>query len=97
MTESNDDFAPLLCAKCLRDLTPGAGDFYVVSIEAVADPTPPTIDEQPHGRDLKTEINNLIRDLHDVSAREAMDQVRRGVTIHLCRNCYGSWIENPAG
>jgi hypothetical protein len=32
--------SPLLCARCGVELTPGKGDFYVVRIEAVADPTP---------------------------------------------------------
>lgn len=39
------DSSPLLCARCGAELTPGTGDFYVVRIEALADPTPPHFSE----------------------------------------------------
>jgi hypothetical protein len=32
-----------------------------------------------------------------LSAQEAMDQVYRRLTIHLCATCFRSWIESPAG
>jgi hypothetical protein len=35
--------------------------------------------------------------MKDVSEREALDQVYRRLTIHLCTACYRQWIENPAG
>ena len=36
----------LLCARCAAELRPGAGNFYRVTIEAVADPWPPTLTEE---------------------------------------------------
>ena len=94
---ATDDDSPLFCDRCVRELTPGKGDFYVIQIEAVADPTPPTFDEHDLPRDLKGEINKLVGQLEELSERESMDQVHRRVTIYLCGPCYREWIENPAG
>lgn len=89
---------PLFCDRCLRGLTPGVGDFYEVRIEAVADPTPPTLEpSELSSQQFRHELDSLVHDMEELSAREAMDQVHRLVTIHLCRRCYRKWIENPAG
>lgn len=88
----------MFCDRCLRTLTPGDGDFFQVAIEAVADPTPPKLDPGREDRaDLERRLASLIRDLDDVSPQEAMDQVRRRLTLHLCTPCYREWIENPTG
>jgi hypothetical protein len=89
--------APLFCSRCLVELHPGAGDFYEVSIQAVADPTPPTITAEDLKRDLRQEIRALIAQMEGMSKQELMDQVARRVTIHLCNQCFAQWIENPAG
>jgi hypothetical protein len=94
---SSNDEAPLFCDRCVRELTPGQGDFYVVKIEAIADPTPPVFQDRDLERDLRGEINKLVAELEDLSERESMDQVCRRVTIFLCGDCYRKWIENPAG
>ena len=95
------DDMPLLCHRCGCDLTPGAGNFYVVKIEAFADPTPPAYDEDELARmtaeDIDAEINALLEQMKDMSEQEMMDQVYRRLTIHLCGRCYRKWIENPAG
>ena len=90
--------SPLFCDRCLRGLTPGAGDFYQVRIEAIADPTPPILEPtELNAQELRREIDSLVHDMEELSAREAMDQVHRAVTIHLCLRCYRRWIENPSG
>ncbi len=94
--EKSDDW-PTFCNRCSKELTPGTGDFYVVRIEAVADPTPPEFSEEDLQRDPRAELDELLEQLRDVSEREAMDQVYRRVTIHLCTPCYRKWIENPTG
>jgi hypothetical protein len=82
----------------LAILEPGDGNFYVVTIDAVADPTPPRLEHNMRSdRDLQQEIRQLINQLEGMSEREAVDQVHRRVVIHLCLRCYGEWIENPAG
>lgn len=88
---------PLFCQRCAAELEPGRGQFYVVRIEAFADPMPPTITEDDLKRDIVAEIDRLIEAMRDMSAQEAMDQVFRRMTICLCNACYRQWIENPTG
>jgi hypothetical protein len=88
---------PVICARCSTVLHPGHGDFYVVRIEAVADPTPPTFTEQDLQRDTAAEIDRLVESLRNLSEREALDQIFRRLTLHLCAACYRAWIENPVG
>jgi hypothetical protein len=91
------DDSPLFCDRCSSELVPGKGNFYVVQIEAIADPSAPVIDEEDRGEDPRREIPRLIEELKDLSQQELMDQVYRRLTIYLCRSCYSRWIENPTG
>ena len=95
MGESEDTV--LLCHRCGAELTPGQGDFYVVRILAVADPTPPTLTPEDLQADLDKRIAELVDQAAGMSESELMDQVYRRLTIHLCGRCYAEWIENPAG
>ncbi|MHB0957424.1 MAG: hypothetical protein ACYC6N_32430 [Pirellulaceae bacterium] len=92
-----DDQIPLFCARCLKPLVAGRGEFYVVLIEGVADPTPPHFSEEDLRRDTRQEIRRLVEALADCSERELLDQVFRRTVLHLCNRCFSSWIENPAG
>ena len=47
--------------------------------------------------ELRRQIELLLEQMKDLSEREALDQVRRRLVIHLCAACYRPWIENPAG
>jgi hypothetical protein len=89
----------LLCHRCGRELTPGAGDFYVVRIEAYADPSPPDISNEELQRDTQAELSALVEQMRQSgrSEREWLDQVHRQLTLHLCSACYRQWIEDPAG
>jgi len=87
---------PLLCARCLKTLEPGRGEFYVVTIEAIADPTPPSFSADELARDCRADWRATVAALQDTSPQEALDQVYRRVVIHLCNACYNDWIENPA-
>ncbi len=91
------DDTPLFCDRCSRQLVPGKGNFYVVKIEAVADPSPPVFDEVDLQRDASREIGQLIEASRDLSQQELLDQVYRRVTVYLCLICYNEWIENPVG
>ena len=96
MTDS--ERASLFCHRCGAILSPGEGDFYVVRIEAMADPTGPNLSAEDLARtDPAEEIDRLIEQMRDMSERELMDMVYRRLTIHLCGPCYRKWIENPAG
>jgi hypothetical protein len=92
---SGNDDLPLCCHRCAAELKPGEGNFYLVSIEAMADPTPPSFSEEDLRRDFKAEIRLLLHQMRDLSEREAMDQVYRRLIIYLCNPCYRQWIENP--
>ena len=87
----------LFCARCTAELHPGGGDFFQVTIEAVADPSPPNSMTEDSPAELRRQIEQLLNRMQDISAREALDQVHRRLVIHLCGACFRLWIENPAG
>ena len=97
MDTPESNHSPLCCDRCLAELKPGADDLYLVSVEAVADPYPPLFSDEDLQRDPRSEIERLLHELRHLSAQEAMDQVYRRVTFHLCGRCYREWIEDPAG
>jgi hypothetical protein len=88
---------PIACHRCGAELTPGEGSFYVVRIEAFADPTPPAMDDERSTAEIRTEMAQLVESMGDLSAQEMMDQVYRRMTILLCAGCYQAWIEDPTG
>ena len=87
----------LVCHRCGCLLTAGEGSFYIVRIEAFADPTPPEFDANETIEHLAAEWELLLDAMRDMSEQELMDQVYRRLTLHLCATCYRRWIENPAG
>lgn len=95
--EPGEETAPIFCDRCSHRLTPGDGNFYVVRIEAVADPTPPTISNEDLHKDFTAEIERLFKRLERMSEQELIDQVFRRLTLYLCAKCYSGWIENPTG
>jgi hypothetical protein len=84
----------LCCARCKLVLRPGAGNFYRVTIEAVADPT---FSAQGPQADVRHEIEQVLAQLEGMSEQEALDQVCCRRVLHLCGRCYRHWIENPTG
>ena len=86
----------LLCARCNRELQPGRGDFFEVRILAVADPYPPIL-EAREPAELRRDIARTVKDLCEVSSREATEEVALQRIIHLCNRCFKQWIEAPAG
>lgn len=88
---------PVLCARCFRTLQPGLGELYEVTIQAVSDPGPPCLNSRVPADELRAEILSTLRQLEATSRQEAIDQVVRCLTLHLCISCYKEWIENPVG
>lgn len=84
-----------ICHRCAGLLTPGEGNFYVVRIDAICDPSPPLLDEHEPVEGFAAEWERLLDEMRGMSERELMDQVHRRMTIHLCGTCYRSWIDNP--
>ncbi len=99
MPQADNHDIPLLCHRCGCELSPGEGNFYVVRIEAFADPTPPCLDESiaMSPAEIDEEIERLLAAMKDMSEQELQDQVYRRLIIHLCGRCYKLWIEDPAG
>ena len=93
--ENNTD--PLFCDRCSTILSPGRGNLYLVRIEAVADPFPPTISAEDLEQDASEEIHRLLRQMGTMTEQELMDQVHRRLRLYLCAPCYARWIENPTG
>jgi hypothetical protein len=93
----NDTDSPLFCDRCTKQLHPGDGDFFVIRIEACADPTPPVFSLDDLQRDHRQEIARLCDELSRLSEQELNDQIYRRLTIFLCGVCYAQWIENPTG
>ena len=91
------DDAPLLCSRCLKTLHAGRAEFYQVTIQALADPSPPEIPSGQAAHDYRADWRAIVAALADTSPQEALDQVYRRVIIHLCNACYVHWIENPTG
>jgi hypothetical protein len=87
---------PLSCARCAKPLASGRGDFYLVSIVAVADPSPPIFLEEDLTRDVAREIRRLIKRMKGLDEQQAIDQVYTRKVLALCLPCYHDWIENPA-
>jgi hypothetical protein len=85
------------CRRCGRPLHPGWGELYVVSILAIADPSPPVFSEADLARDVGAEIRHLIAKMNQLDAQQAQDQVYRRLVFHLCTSCYNRWIEDPTG
>ncbi len=88
---------PLACHRCGQPLVPGSGNFYVVRIEALADPTPPHFTEEDLRRDVRDEWERLLQQMGHLSEQEALDQVYRQMMLYLCEPCYRHWIANPVG
>ena len=91
------DDSPIFCDRCSAELRPGRGNFYVVKIEAVADPSSPEISDEDLRQDHAQEIGRLFSQMRELSEQELLDSVYRRVTVYLCARCYRKWIENPTG
>ena len=85
----------LHCKRCLRDIHPGRGDYYLVRIDAVTDPQPPIITQEDLDQDVGAEIERLIRLMKGISEQQLERQVFRQKAIYLCVSCFNQWIESP--
>jgi hypothetical protein len=98
MTEPGaDPNVPFLCARCGAELRPGSGNYYQVTIEAIADPTPPQFTPEDLAGDTRQKIERLLQQLQEVSEEEAMAQVYLKRRLVLCVPCCRRWIEHPVG
>lgn len=89
------DADPSLCHRCGSLLRAGRGEFWLVHIDAVADPSPPDVDEA--AGEAPEDMSALVESMRDLSERELMDQVHRRLRLTLCNRCFARWIERPTG
>jgi hypothetical protein len=92
-----DETWPLACHRCGAELSPGEGSFYVVRIEAFADPSPPPLDVETPLGEISRQIDDLMAAMATMSEQELMDQVHRRLVLLRCARCYRTWIEDPVG
>ncbi len=85
------------CSNCGRILQPGRGDFYIVRIDAVADPAGPIIDAEELAGDIRGRIEALIAQARSMPEQELLDEVYQRVIVYLCTDCYRRWIRDPTG
>ncbi len=97
MSEPDSYLCPVSCHRCGAALRLGNGTAYLIRIEAMADPTPPTLDPSECDGDFNRAFREVLSQLEGMSAQEAMDQVYRRFSFYLCPSCYRRWIENPTG
>ena len=85
----------LHCKRCSNEVHPCRGDYYLVRIDAVADPQPPIITQEDLDQDVGPEIERLIRLMKSMSEQQLERQVFRQKAIYLCVPCFNRWIESP--
>ena len=83
--------SPLTCARCAAELQPGSGAFFQVTVEALADPTPPVCPDADL-ESIQREIRRLYARLQNLAEEEALGQVYQRLLLYLCVPCYREWI-----
>ena len=71
----------LHCKRCSKEVHPGRGDYYLVRIEAVADPQPPVITQEDLDQDVGAEIERLICLMKGLSEQ----QLEQGLRTRMSR------------
>jgi hypothetical protein len=57
----------------------------------------PPLDDQRTLAEIRTEMEQLVESMGDLSQQEMMDQVYRRMPNLLCTACCKVWIDNPTG
>jgi hypothetical protein len=101
MIETSDDARlardPLSCSRCGVAVAAGRGEYYLVDIRAVADPSPPVFTDDDLSQDAERAIAELLSRIRALTERQLLDEIYRRKLFCLCNACYASWIEDPVG
>jgi len=74
------------CEACRRRI--GAKEVsFVLRIELFADPTPPTITEKDLKKDLRAEMEALVKKMGKLDPEEAKDEIHERYEYVVCRDC----------
>jgi hypothetical protein len=82
----------LNCDACGAEVHAGRGDYYAVSIVAVADPMPPVVTEEEREADVSREIRRLLERLEGREAEDLLSEVVEEVVLRLCLRCFEEWM-----
>jgi hypothetical protein len=87
---------PLLCDLCGTRIPEGSD--YILRIEIFANPQMAPITEQDwNEKNFTQEWENLMQELHALSAEEAQDQVHQEFRFRICPICRPKFAANPLG
>ncbi len=87
---------PPACELCGRELAPAG--HYVVRIDVFADPAAPEMSEaELNATDFDAEIDDLLKEMENMTAEELQDQVHRRFEYRICPNCQRRYLRDPLG
>jgi hypothetical protein len=86
----------ITCNLCGRALDVHAS--YVVRIDVFAEPTmPPVTEDEIQSGDLTAAMDELLKQMEDMSAEELEESVHRRFEYRLCPACQRLFLANPLG
>ena len=87
---------PLPCDLCGKPIPQGSD--YILRIELFANPQSNPITEQDwNSKNFEKEWENLMQELHALSAEEAQNQVHHEFRFQICPTCRPKFAANPLG
>src|SRR6516225_1036435 len=84
----------ITCDLCGKELRAGQ-DHYVVKIEVFAQQDPAQLIEADLEEDHMEAVSQLLRELDDEEAAEAIEPARRHLRYDLCPECRQRYLDNP--
>ena len=84
----------ITCDLCRRELRAGQ-DYYVVKIEVFPQHDPAQLTEADLEEDHMEAVSQLLRELEDDEAAEALQPVRHHLRYDLCPECRQRYLDNP--
>jgi hypothetical protein len=84
----------ITCDLCGRELRAGQ-DHFVVKIEVFPQRDPSELTEDDLEEDHMEAVSQLLRELDDEQAAEALEPARRHLRYDLCPECRQRYLDNP--
>lgn len=84
----------ITCDLCGTELRPGQ-DHYVVKIEVFARHDPAQLIEEDLEEDHMEAVSQLLRELDDDEAADAVQRARHYLRYDLCSRCRQRYLDNP--
>jgi|SRR5579883_1310158 hypothetical protein len=84
----------ITCDLCGTELRPGQ-DHYIVKIEVFARHDPAQLTEADLEEDHMEAVSQLLRELDDAEAAQAIQPTRHHLRYDLCPECRQRYLDNP--